>query len=108
MNNQIRLHELQGGEALALPGPAQGRLTLVEGEVLLQPAPLYLAGTVVVPPAQRFAAPASLPPIGAGTLRAAGRARVAVDEAPGIGAALKSAFAFLRQPVRSTPPAAAR
>jgi hypothetical protein len=97
MNTQTQLHELQAGEALPLPRNANGRVVLVEGEVLFQAPALYLAGTVFVPPALRLSAPASWPLSETGSLQATRGARVLVEEAPGWGAMLKAALADLRR-----------
>ena len=97
MKTQTQLHELQAGEALSLPRNANGRVVLVEGEVLLQPPALYLAGTVVVPPARRLSAPASWMLADASSVRAAAGARLRVDEAPGWVTPLKAMLAGLRR-----------
>lgn len=97
MNKQTRLHELQAGEALSLSRNASGRIVLVEGEVLLQPPALYLAGTVVVPPVRRLSAPGSWMVSEAGSLHATRGARVLVEETPGWGETLKAALAGLQR-----------
>lgn len=97
MNTQTQLHELQAGEALAFSGSTKGRVILVEGEVLFQAPALYLAGTVIVPPARRLSAPASLPLTQAGSLRATRAARIVFEEAPGLGATIRAALAGLRR-----------
>lgn len=97
MNTQTQLHQLQAGEALAFPRASRGRVILAEGEVLFQAPALWLAGTVIVPPVRRLSAPASLPLSEAGSLRATRAARLVVEQAPGLGAVLKAAFAGLRR-----------
>ncbi|MCD6076513.1 MAG: hypothetical protein K0R89_451 [Ramlibacter sp.] len=84
MNTQTHVRELQAGQALALDELPQGRFVLVEGEVLLQAPATWLAGTVVQPPAVRIAAPASLPAMEVGMLRATRDAKIVVEEAPGV------------------------
>lgn len=97
MNTQTQLHELQAGEALAFPRASKGRVILAEGEVLFQAPAQYLASTVIVPPARRLSAPASLPLSEVGSLRATRAARVVIEEAPGLRATLMSALAGLRR-----------
>jgi hypothetical protein len=97
MNTQTRLHELQAGEALPLPRDANGRVVLVEGEVLMQAPALYLAGTVIVPPPRWLSAPASWMLSETGSVRATGGARLLIEEAPGWGAMLKACLASLRR-----------
>src|SRR5687767_2239498 len=97
MNTQTQLHELQAGEALPLPRNANGRVVLVEGEVLFQAPALYLAGTVVVPAVRRVSAPASWLLSEAGSVVAARGARLVVQEAPRLGATLRAALTALRR-----------
>lgn len=97
MNTQTQLHELQAGETLVLSGSSKGRVILVEGEVLFQAPALYLAGTVILPPARRVSAPSSLTLGEAGSLRATRAARILFEEEAGLVATIKAALAGLRR-----------
>lgn len=59
MNTQTHVHRLEAGQALARrsAGPA----VLIQGELVVQEPARWLAGTVVLPPPVRLAAPAVLP-----------------------------------------------
>lgn len=100
MNTQNDVHELQAGEALPLSGLADGRLFLVEGEVLVQGQAGWLAGTVVLPPVVRLTAPASIPLSEFGSLRATGRARLVIEQAPSLWETFRAALAKLPLGVR--------
>ena len=105
MNTQKHVHELQAGQALALSELPEGRLVLVEGEVLVQGPASWIAGTVVVPTAMRFTAPSVVPLSALGSLRATGRTKLVIERAPGLvetfRAACRSALAAIPATHRS-------
>ena len=96
MNTQNDVQELQAGQVLALSGQPDGRLVLVEGEVLVQGPSAWIAGTVIVPPVMRITAPATVPLSELASLRATGRARLVIEQAPGLLATFKAAVAKLQ------------
>ena len=105
MNTQNHVHALQAGQALALSELPEGRLVLVEGEVLVQGPASWIAGTVVVPAAMRLTAPAAVPWSEVGSLRATSRAKLAIEQAPSLfetfRAACRSALAAMPAALRT-------
>lgn len=81
MNTQARLQSLEAGQALALPRRGAGPAVLTRGEVLVQEPAQWLGGTVVVPPAVRFVAPAVLPATASGAVVAVRASTVVVPQA---------------------------
>jgi hypothetical protein len=100
MNTQNHVQELQAGQALALSGSPEGRLVLVEGEVLVQAQAAWIAGTVVQPPPVRIAAPAFVLLSELGSLRATGRVKLVIEQAPSLIDTLRAALAKLQLGVR--------
>ena len=100
MNTQNHAHELQAGQVLALSGQPDGRLVLVEGEVLVQGPSSWIAGTVIVPPVLRITAPACVPLSELASLRATGRARLVIEQAPSLFATFRTALAKLQTGAR--------
>jgi hypothetical protein len=100
MNTQNHVHELQAGQALALSGQPDGRLVLVEGEVLVQAQASWISGMVIVPSAVRITAPASVPLSELASLRATGRAKLVIEQAPSLIATFRAALAKLQPRAR--------
>ncbi|HEX7892209.1 MAG TPA: hypothetical protein VF522_22860 [Ramlibacter sp.] len=80
MNTQARVHRLQTGQALPVSRRSAGPVVLSEGELLVQEPASWLGGTVVVPPAVRFVAPAVLPAVLSGSAVAVRESTVVVQE----------------------------
>lgn len=80
MNTQAKIQRIEAGQALAFPRRA-GPVVLTQGEVLLQEPAQWLGGTVIVPRAVRFVAPAVLPVTVAGSVVAVRESTVVVQEA---------------------------
>jgi hypothetical protein len=80
MNTQARVHRLQAGQALPLPGRTVATAVLAEGELWVQEPARWLAGSVVLSPPVRLTAPAVLPRGASVSFVAIGPARVIAQE----------------------------
>ena len=93
-NLNARVQTLPPGDALTNDGDRPLTIAVTEGEVMVQRAAEWLAGHVVQTAPVRVAAPASFELDAAARVVALGRAKVVVDEAPGLAARLRT---FLRR-----------
>jgi len=93
-NLNARVQTLPPGDALTNEGDRPLTIAVTEGEVMVQRAAEWLAGHVVQTPAVRVVAPASFPLDAAASVVAVGRAKVVIDEAPGIAARIAT---FMRR-----------
>ena len=85
-NSNARVQTLPPGDALMIEGDRPMTIAVTEGEVMVQRAAEWLAGQVVQTAPVRVVAPAALS-VDAGTsVVAVGRARIVVDEVPGLAA----------------------
>ena len=93
-NFDARVQALPPGDALQNDSDRPVTVAVTEGEVMIQRAAEWLAGHVVHTAPVRVVAPASFQLDAAASVVAVGRAKVVIDEAPGLAARLRT---FLRR-----------
>lgn len=96
MNTNHRSIPLQSGQALTVDRHGSAKLFVTEGEVLLRAPAQWLAGTVVVAPPRRVAAPAALDCAEIDSITAVGAASIEVEEAANPLERLRSAWSAVR------------
>ena len=96
MNTNHRSIPLQSGQALAVDRHGSAKLFVTEGEVLLRSPAQWLAGTFVLAPPRRVAAPAALDCGEIDSITAVGAVKIQIEEAEAQLEKLRSAWHALR------------
>lgn len=101
--NRKRQVTLQSGEALPVDLPRGARIVLVEGALLVQRPAEWLAGTFVLQPARRVAAPAPLARAELHAAVACGGARLVVQAPRPLAQRLGAVLQRLRRAMLGSP-----